>query len=367
MRQFRFACRIVYAGILSLVLLSTFITSCNKPKSKFNVKTRELSFRNKTKDVIRGKAILDVPGVSDIIFIDSLFLFATKDPAGQLKVYSANTCRLLGSFCMEGRARNEFLRGRLLTKQVYHNGEGHVILPFSDAPYIVKEVDVTESLLQGHTVVLSVMDNEGYTIFLDNDINKKFVFISNKFEYDDEKNDVPSIYALKDTLGNARTFKIFNSMVDNISEKYFTTPYKGSIYKHPDRNLVVQTFSYMEYLMFFDFDNDTIFAIHEKSALSFDGVYDNSVHRDKDLAFTDASATDNYLLVLYWRGDYYLNVPNREGPNELLVFDWDGNYINGFKMDRQILRIEYDEKRHILYAIDEGETLYKYNMTGLIP
>lgn len=27
---------------------------------------------------------------------------------------------------------------------------------------------------------------------------------------------------------------------------------------------------------------------------------------------------------------------------------------------------EYDEKRHILYAIDDNETLYRYDMTGLI-
>ena len=367
MRQIRFACRIVYAGILCLVLFPQFVTSCNKLQSKFNVNTHEQSFRNKTKGVIHGESILDVPGVRDIILIDSLFLFSTNDPAGQLKVYSTNTRRLLGSFCMEGRARNEFLRGRMLTKQVYHNEEGHVILPFSDAPYIVKEVDVTESLSQGHTVVLSVTANEGNTIFLDNDINKKFVFISNKFEYDEEKNDIPSIYALKDTLGNARTFKIFNSMVDNISEENSVAPYRGSLHKHPDRNLVLQTFSYMEYLMFFDFDKDTIFAIHEKSALSFDEVLDKSVHRDNYLAFTDGASTENYFLVLYWRGDYYLEVPNREGPNELLVFDWAGNYITGFKMDKQILRIEYDEKRHILYAIDEGETLYKYDMTSLIP
>jgi hypothetical protein len=356
----------VNAGVLCLVLLSLFIASCNEQPSNFNVKTRELSFRNKTKDVIHGKAIMEVPGVRDILLIDSLFLFPTIDPAGGLKVYSANTFRLLGSFCKEGRARNEFQRGRLLTKQVYHNQDGHVILPFCDAPTIVKEVDVTESILQGHTVVLSVMDNEGNTVFLDNAMNKRFVFISNKFEYDDEKNDVPSIYALKDTLGNARTFKIFNSMVDHISEKYFTAPYRGALYKHPHRNLVVQTFSYMEYLLFFDFDKDLIYATHEKSALSFDGVYDKSVRRDNDFAFTDGTSTDNYILVLYWRGDYYFNVPNREGPNELLVFDWDGNYINGFKMDRQILRIEYDEKRHILYAIDDNETLYRYDMTGLI-
>lgn len=52
---------------------------------------------------------------------------------------------------------------------------------------------------------------------------------------------------------------------------------------------------------------------------------------------------------------------------EILIFDWDGNYITGFKMDRAINMIEYDEIHKILYGINGDEELYAYDMEKIMP
>ena len=59
--------------------------------------------------------------------------------------------------------------------------------------------------------------------------------------------------------------------------------------------------------------------------------------------------------------------PNRKGNNEVLIFDWDGNYISGFKLDRQLSRIEYDEINHTLFGLDSNETIYAYDLEGILP
>jgi len=371
MRKNLFVRRALVAALFGSVCVLMSLTSCGKnAQSKFNVETRDVSFWNKTRDVIHGKLIIEVPGAEKFTLIDTLIIIGANDPSGQLKVFSTNTCKSLGDYVKEGRARNEFIRGMMLTDQVYHDAYGHVIVPLADNSDVVKEVDITASMAQGHTVVKSVSTwlkfNKGVTILLDNDMNKRFEIVRNKFEYGEDKDDIPCVYSLKDTLGNVREYRIFNDMIDNVSS-IFLAPYAGSFNKHPHRNLVAESFTYMEYLLFFDFDNDRRFAIHEKSATSFDGTFDSSVPRDNYIAFTDGAATDRYLLLLYWRGDHFQNVPDRQGPNELLVFDWDGNYIDGFKMDRTCASIEYDEQRHILYAMDVEERVYVYDMTGLIP
>ena len=49
-------------------------------------------------------------------------------------------------------------------------------------------------------------------------------------------------------------------------------------------------------------------------------------------------------------------------------FDWDGNYITGFKTNLSIHAIEYDEIHKVLYGLDrDNEILYAYDMSHLLP
>ena len=58
-------------------------------------------------------------------------------------------------------------------------------------------------------------------------------------------------------------------------------------------------------------------------------------------------------------GDYH--VP------EVLIFFFFCKYINGFKLDRFVTNIEYDETKNVLYALDYKEQLYAYDLSGLLP
>lgn len=350
--------------IFILILICSAISCKRNPDILVEVK--ESDFRNKTDVVINGEQVLNVIGASGCLLFDTLFMVITNDPSSQLKVFSSNTLKPIGSLCPKGRARNEFIKAILPPNQVYYNELGHVILPLMNYDAEVKEVDVTESLIEGKTIIKGVVEYSsagGTTIYLDNRLDYRFEYISNKYEYDEERKGVPSLYTVVQPNGKKKEIKIFDDKMDIKSERNEIYPYIGVMYKHPSRNLVVQPFSYMEYLLYFDFDSDTQFAIHQKDALSFNDLFDRKNKRENYYSFTDAATTENYFIILYWRGDYFLDVPDRKGAEEVLVFDWNGNYMNGFKLDRQISRIEYDEKKHILYGLEsKEEKIYAYNL-----
>ena len=72
-------------------------------------------------------------------------------------------------------------------------------------------------------------------------------------------------------------------------------------------------------------------------------------------------------MFLYRQGEYTQKTTAGDWYPELLVFDWNGNYITGFKMDRKISSIEYDEIHKVLYGINGDEELYAYDMGNFLP
>jgi hypothetical protein len=145
-----------------------------------------------------------------------------------------------------------------------------------------------------------------------------------------------------------------------------TLPYIGCLHKHPHRNFLVHSFLNMDYLLFMDFDADKYFAIHQRGSITFNDTY---IHSKSKMTphFTDAAKSSEYLMFLYRQGEYTQKTTADNFYPELLIFDWDGNYITGFKMDRKLNRIEYDEINKVLYGRNIEEELYAYDMENLIP
>lgn len=350
-----------------LVLFALLITSCNR-NSDIMTDVHEMDYRNQTQDVISSRtAIHDILGANNLIVFDTLVMITASDPDGQLQVYSSNTLDCLGKFCKRGRANNEFNRATASTEQAFYR-DGHVILVVVDVPNILKEVDVTASIQKGSTVVVSTQEcfplTDGEFMILGNDYSNRYEYARNVYNNVDEQiTKVPSRYTLyKD--GKKKELKFFRSLMESEVENK-TLPYIGSLYKHPQRNMVVQSFQRLDYLLFMDFDNNDYYAIHQEGSLSFNDTFKKRDQRSA-LHFTDGASSSDCIMLLYWQGDYTLKDTDGNLP-ELMVFDWDGNYVSGFKMDRRARAIEYDEKHKVLYGLCEGEDLYAYDMEGLLP
>ena len=353
---------------LILVILSLFLTiSCNED-SNIQVDVHEVDFLNKTGDVMEGKLVKsEILGATNIIIYDTLLMVTTSNPEGQLQVFSSNTLEHLGSFCKKGRARNEMLKAMSVTEQAYYRS-GHLILALLDPPRTFKEVDITASLQSGNTEIISSQECPsmgcGEVMLLNNDYNYRYEFERNTFGVEDITG-IPTGYTVyKDE--KKRELKFFKKLMDIEPEVNKQIPYMGSLQKHPQRNLVVQSFQGMDYLLFMDFDADEYFAVHQQGSLTFNDTYVNSKSQMPP-HFTDGAKSSKYLMFLYRQGEYTQKTTAGDWYPELLVFDWSGNYITGFKMDRVINMIEYDEIHKVLYGLNGDDELYAYDMEKVIP
>ena len=354
--------KIVFLLVTLLVLLS-----CNNGKSRFLFDVHETDFVNKSKITVKGTPVdVELPlGVSNLAICDSFFIVMFYNGGPLMNVYSLDW-DLLGRFCYKGRAKNEFLEiPHMLSRQTLKGENGNILIPlregFSNIISNIKVLDLQQSLQSQKTTI--VMENpfypytmaksggeEGYYIFprtfdfvyLNNDINQ--IFRAN------------SMFNDKDGALYGRDYEV---MDDSIQKKYFKMLSHdfpedfdyvgGQLYKHPSRNLIIEPLMYMDYILFFDLDNDTTFAIHQKGSLSFD-------------------ATESFFMVYYGAGDYTVNQPDpMNAAPELLFFDWDGNFLKSVMMDVGVGDIVYDEKSQTLYGLDHSnECILGFDLSEVV-
>ena len=375
-----------FAVTLSLLL------SC---KNQSGIEVREVDYLNKSEALLHSVPVdVQLPlVVFGIITCDSLNIVLAQDPKGFVFVYS-DDWKLLDVFCQQGRARNEFLqRPGMIKKQVFVGENGHLLLPLQDEACI-KVLDITESLCSHRAVISETRDFLPYDlsepfvigfetrlmtdleyIFLDNDIyhtleltegvNDLVVTVSRyRIRHDTTLVDVPEILKNMEKLAGPQPEPKF--------QRFF--------FKHPERNLIIEPFAVMDYIMFYDLDNNKSFAVHQSGSPTFKDDPEQVPHYNDQGeidywteargCFGDALTTESYFLVFYFGGDYSLSDDNfRDWPRpELMLFDWDGNFKKSVKLDTYIDATAFDEQKKILYGVpigQEEETILSYDLSCL--
>lgn len=352
-----------------LILLPMFLFSCNY-RNPLVLETREVDYLDKTDNVIiANKVDIKVMGVSDIFVYDSLLIFVTTDPSGFLQIYNKNTYEHIGSFCHLGRAKNEFAGLAFSINRQYYLRDGELILPLIDNKTLIqKEVNVSASLREGHTVIGDIESrtfDDMNSILLDNGLEKIFTFSRPKFQTELQTSSLP-VYSLKEKNELVKEVKVFRRHVDCEIPDLLESCYRGSFVKHPNRNLVVMTMGGMDYLLFFDFDKNKNFALHQIGAPSASDIYfykDRSKnHSCFGLPLVDY--TSDRFMVFYFGGKHTQHAID-EGVmrGELMLFDWDGNYLGGVKLDDNFFSAFYDSEKKMLYTANIMDEIFAYDLS----
>lgn len=382
--------KIVFLLVTLLVLLS-----CNNGKSRFLFSVHETDFVNKSKITVKGtRADVDLPlGVSNLALCDSFFIVMFYNGGPLMNVYSLDW-DLLGRFCYKGRANNEFLEvPRMLSRQTLKGENGNILIPLKEGNYNIKVLDLQQSLQSQKTTIVMEKTFMPYTMAKSGG-EKGYYLLPRTFDFVYLNNDINQIFRgysmLVDHDGSVygRDYEV---MDDSIQKKYFKMlshdfpedfDYVGDqLHKHPSRNLIIEPLMYMDYILFFDLDNDTTFAIHQKGSLSFDDklspvVYttfknlagDEEIMDTRPVHFAGFAATESFFMVYYGAGDYTVNQPDpMNAAPELLFFDWDGNFLKSVMMDVGVGDIVYDEKSQTLYGLDySNECIIGFDLSAVV-
>lgn len=352
---------------LLIITILFFTQSCNR--TKLGLETYDINYKNQTNGIVSGNLVdLDVMGVDNVYVFDTLMLVTTTNPDGMLTVFNTNSKKLLANLCNRGRAKNEFLRPTCYSKQLYLKN-GDLIIPLRDDAPILREVNVSQSIIKQATVIDDRIDcirnTHGRFLLIDNDIHNQFVNLDAQLS-PVKKGEVlpPKYYISKDD--KEKEIKVFPHIMKFEDESDAEFYYYGEIYKHPSKNIVVQPMLKMDYILFFDLDNEHYYAIHQEGSRMYD---DEKVSRLTDMqCFQGCDITDDFILLLYFGGDYSVNTPDySNAAPELLFFDWDGNYITGIKLNVRVKDIAYDAKNRVLYGLNRlKDEIYSFDLSGVM-
>lgn len=357
--------KIVSVKLLLSILVALSLFSCNRD-SNIQVPVRDVDYVDKTVDAPKDSVVMEILGANRIFVRDTFLIATTNDADGQLKVYSTNSWSLLGSFCKKGRARNEMINFDVVPEQTYYKDD-HLIVLVQEQRSAFIEVDITESLNKGYTVVKNIEEvpslKDGQIIFLDQDLNNRIEYKC--LDYDPDSRGLPTRYYLVNN-NKTKELKFFKSAMKTAEESDKQMPYLGGIFKHPQRKLVVKMFTGMDYLLFMDFDSTDYYAVHQAGSLTFEGFYESEEAYAPHFALSTTS--NDFFMLTYFNGSYSIDALNSDKGflPEILVFDWKGNYLTGMKMKQFIKSMGYDELHKILYVMDFEDKLHAYDFKKVI-
>ena len=378
---------------VSFALTLSLFISCKKQPE---IEVHEIDYLNKSEQLLKSVPVdVQLPlVVYGILTCDSLNILLAQDPKGFVFVYNEDW-KLLDVFCHQGRARNEFLdRPALRSMQIFKGNDNHILLPLQDQACI-KVLDLTESLISHKAVISQIRDFIPYDdtdiivngaqatlrthleyLFLDNDIYHTLE-ITEGFTFD--FGECTAKYRIRHDTALVTLPQVLVQM-EKIAGPQPEDKFMRRFHKHPNRNLIIEPFFVMDYIMFYDLDKDKSFAIHQTGYPTFDDDIEQTPHYDNEGnlmyyeeargCFGDAVVTDSYFLVFYFGGDYSLNDENKDYPKpELMLFDWDGNFKKSVKLDTYIDAPAFDPKKKILYGTpigQEEETILSYDLSSIL-
>lgn len=352
--------------LLFLSLLSVTLFAC---KSKTDngpllLETREIDCKNLTGDEIQTQHIgLEVPGVTNIAIHDSLLICVTSDPQGMVKVFNKHTLQPIASFCPKGRAANEF-QGMIFNynmQQYLRNGD--LILPlFDTSARTQKELNVSASLREGHTIIEGTMKRPEHseTILLGNSLERAFTFYEPWEDQLRSPGVLPMpVYAVTENGQIIKEIPVFKEHLKSESTLRVPAYYRGMMIKHPDRNLVVLPLSGMDYILFFDLDNDRNYAVHQKGSPTAASIYiydDYNKNENGGIGGPMHIPGTDMFMCICSSGEYTKQAwkEDRLGV-ELMFFDYEGNYKGGVKVNNNPQASAYDPETKTLYCSNIGD------------
>lgn len=352
--------KIVFISFVSALMLCG--CSDSNKSSILIPKVKEQDYAHQTRPKIVPTQLDYCPmGVNDLVSLGKYLILTTNDASGYVWVYDIEKKSEVASIVKKGRAANELnSRPFTLSEQVYLSG-GDIMLPVIDNNTL-KEINITKSIQDGVAVINASntcpYQREACIALIDNDISKTFVW--QKARMHDGECDPPEFYT-QQAGGEKNIIPVHKHImpagdganVEPVVELY--AQYMGSIFKHPTKNIIVHSLQDINYLIFFDLDNDKCFAVHQEGTRTYD---DKVEYVPGHMVFGDAAVSEDYIFI-----NYRYNITaggESDKVCEVLAFDWNGNYVGGFESDATLHRLTYNDASKSLFCASlSDEILYQ--------
>ena len=142
---------------------------------------------------------------------------------------------------------------------------------------------------------------------------------------------------------------------DNIGDALKATVYQGKLRKNPDQDKFVYVNSSSPVFEILEKSEDALKLVYKKIFGVPDYVLSKNGHptkkRENLMGFVSSAVGHKYIYLLYSGRSYAEKGMDAYLGNQILVIDWNGNYVNSYLSDYDLKVIAISDDEEKLYAI----------------
>lgn len=338
-----------------ILLLAIMLSACKKDPVYFG---NSLTIFEPD-EVDHMEMIVGVPVVNEAIgaysinVVDTMICVANRNTEFKFSIYNLNGDSIT-SVGRTGQGPSDFTSNRMNRQKVV-----------TDSSAFIWVIDVNASLLKRLNLTLSTEMNESC---VDSMIQIR-PMVMNAFVTGD---------TIIQELMNDRNYEIF------LSDRDGTQLFQESMYNHdvdpsrlfmfyngkmglsPDGRYLVTAMSAINQINIMDLKNG-----YKRHSVSIGGVNDpDAIFNNKTETavwtyYSNVTLGDKFIYALYENQPYDTKDIERSN-GELHVLDYAGNVVCIVPLDRALYSISYSDKDNCIYALDEKETVCRYNLSSII-
>lgn len=363
--------------IIGLVL-SLFVTSCvihtNQDKDAyFNGDITIIKAFDKDTLLYPIKIELEDIYTGSVLAYDSLLFFiSSKYSDYWIYVFDLNSKKHIVSLCPRGEGPDDFLDCK--NSEQFVEKKGELKLWIRDNNKTARLVNITKSIKGGITVCDSVvpMDWNKYfvypatTLFF---LKDGYILGQNQCEeqYSKGKEYIPrKFYLYKDSLGNkVKEYKLFNRPVILKDDKYDVL--SGIFYANhscisSDQSKVAVAMQRVAQISILDTKSGKQIGYRMNHTLDYSDIEKN--YELSHLYYTSLAVNSRYIFALYIdQLEMGGKFPFKS--KVIHVFDWEGRPVYKIYLGKEVAWITLDPKHNILYAQDEEDSIWAYDVSWL--
>ncbi len=357
--------RISLTGILISVFFLT--TGCRHKQYLLSVVT-EVDVSAMPEIELQGTDTgLEIIGVREIGIIDNFFVAATTDPAGQIKLFDKETLKELAVLCPEGRSRSDLIYPMLQPLQLV-NKHGAPTLVIVDNNSFIKSINLKESVMAGHAVVDTILETFAPVDGCALDVGDGKWLDYHGIYYDDPRDNVctsPTFIVRDNQI--TQEIPLFGDIMNTEAVAWTASFYIGLAVPRPSGGKAVFAMYVLDYLNIFDVDSMTVKTIHNSRNVTIDEPTGINFIRNIPLNYSSVAATDDLIVTITWdfSNNQWLEDPDL--PVHVRIWNWNGDLVARYHMDRFLRGIAYDKEKMIIYGLDPiDEVIYSYDISTYI-
>jgi hypothetical protein len=275
-----------------------------------------------------------------IKLLDSLFLVINAKTDYHIQILNPKTLSEVGQFISYGKGANEMIHPELVKSfnsniWIFDQPSQNLYEFLSDSffsdlpPNPIRTIKLQEK--SDNVAVLS----ENQIISLTTLTGKRRF---NSFDINGKYQEIKGVYPVK---GDSEANLIMSYTGD------YTTNFK---------NRILMTYYYTDLIEIYDFEGNLIKRIHGPNLFypafkeASDGEYRGiRSSEDSKFAYISPICVNNEVFILY-SGKKYRD-PDSELCNMIMVFDWEGNPLRQYELDKNVFTITVDAENKIIYGL----------------